>query len=213
MKFNTYLFDLDGTLTDSGEGIINATIYAVKKLGDDVPDESVLLKFIGPPLWESFEVFCGYSKEKAQTAVKYHREYYREKGLFENSVYDGVEQLLKELKRSGKQLAVATSKPETFSERILKHFGLADYFDSVTGSELDGTRADKAEVIDCALKRCGVTDRSTAIMIGDRKHDIIGAKKNGISCAAVLYGYGSHSEFEEYGADFIVEKPEDILKL
>lgn len=216
MKYKTYLFDLDGTLTDSGEGIINAVKYSLKRSGDPVPPQTELLKFIGPPLWESFETVCGFSKQKAEQAVSLYREYYRETGLFENSVYSGVPQLLKDLRAAGKQLAVATSKPETFSVRILEHFGLAQYFDNITGSELDGTRVNKAEVIACALDRCSKShpiDISRTVMIGDRKHDILGAKANGIDCIAVLYGYGSKQEFEEYNASYIVSTPADILNI
>lgn len=213
MKYSTYLFDLDGTLTDSGPGIINAVKYSLKKSGDEIPPQSVLLKFIGPPLWESFESLCGFSKEKAETAVKYYREYYRETGLFENTVYDGIPELLKRLKDSGKQLAVATSKPEPFSIRILEHFGLADYFDSITGSNLDGTRKEKSEVVACALERCGVTDKSSAVMIGDRKHDIIGAHSNGLDCIYVLYGYGNSDEAKEHNAKYIVNSPAEIADI
>ncbi len=211
MKYSTYLFDLDGTLTDSGEGIINAVKYSLRQSGDEIPPREVLLKFIGPPLWESFERFIGFTKEKAERAVELYREYYREKGLFENSVYDGIPQLLEALKNEGAQLAVATSKPEVFSVRILEHFGIAKYFYSITGSLLDGTRKEKDEVIAAALERCGVTDRSQAVMVGDRLHDILGAKKHGLDCIAVLYGYGSREEFEKYRADYIVGEPMDII--
>lgn len=211
--YDIILFDLDGTLTDSGEGIINSVKYALRTNGDDIPDESVLLKFIGPPLWESFETFCGFSHEKACGLVELYREYYREKGLFENAVYDGVEKMLSELKAQGKRLAVATSKPEVFSVRILEHFGLAEYFENITGATLDGTRIEKADVIACALECCGADKDSRVLMVGDRKHDILGAHKNNIPCAAVLYGYGTREEFEEYGADYIVKEPSEIAAL
>ena len=208
----TYLFDLDGTLTDSGKGIMNAAKYALEKMDVRIPSEDVLRKFIGPPLWESFEKFIGLSKEDADKAVKLYREYYSETCLFENDVYDGIPELLEKLKADGKQLAVATSKPEVFTERILAHFGLDKYFDSVTGSLLDGTRKNKDEVIACALQRCGSPDVSKVIMVGDRMHDIDGAKKLGIGCIAVMFGYGSREEFESHGAVFIADTPDDILK-
>ncbi|MDO4944193.1 MAG: HAD family hydrolase [Ruminococcus sp.] len=213
MKYNTYLFDLDGTLTDSGLGIINGVKYSLEKSGDEIPPQNTLLKFIGPPLWESFESFLGFSKEKAETAVKYYREYYRETGLFENAVYEGIPELLKKLKNSGKQLAVATSKPEPFSVRILEHFGLAEYFGSITGSDLDGTRIEKSEVVACALERCGVTDKSSAVMVGDRKHDIIGAHANGLECMYVMYGYGNIDEAREHNAEYIVNSPMEIADI
>lgn len=162
---------------------------------------------------ESFESFLGFSKEKAETAVKYYREYYRETGLFENAVYEGIPELLKKLKNSGKQLAVATSKPEPFSVRILEHFGLAEYFGSITGSDLDGTRIEKSEVVACALERCGVTDKSSAVMVGDRKHDIIGAHANGLECMYVMYGYGNIDEAREHNAEYIVNSPMEIADI
>lgn len=219
MKYKTYLFDLDGTLTDSGKGIINAVRYSLKRSGDEIPGEETLLKFIGPPLWESFETFLGFSHEKAENAVKLYREYYNETGLFENSVYSGIPELLEALRADGAKLAVATSKPEVFSLKILERFDLLKYFDSVTGSELDGTRTEKSDVIACALEKFTAQGKSLeeiksgAVMVGDRKHDIIGARKNGLPCIAVLYGYGNESEFREYGADYIVKAPQDITDI
>lgn len=219
MKYKTYLFDLDGTLTDSGRGIINAVRYSLKRFGDEIPEEETLLKFIGPPLWESFETFLGFSREKAENAVKLYREYYNETGLFENSVYSGIPELLEALRSDGAKLAVATSKPEVFSLKILERFDLLKYFDSVTGSELDGTRTEKSDVIACALEKFTARGKSPeeiksgAVMVGDRKHDIIGARKNGLPCIAVLYGYGDETEFREYGADYIVKTPQDITDI
>lgn len=211
--FDTYLFDLDGTLTDSHEGITNAIKYALTKMGEKIPPQEVLMRFIGPPLPESYGTFLGFDEEKITEGVRLYREYYSERGLFENRVYEGIPELLESLKNAGKQLAVATSKPEPFTHRILEHFDLAKYFDIVTGSLPDGTRGTKSEVVACALESCGVTDASAAVMIGDRKHDIIGAKNNGIACIAVLYGFGDREEFESCGADFIVGKPEEILDI
>lgn len=208
--FDTYLFDLDGTLTDSGEGIMNAVRYSLAQSGDRDPGEEVLRRFIGPPLWESFERFLGFSEEKAQRAVELYRVYYKDRGLFENRVYDGIEDMLKGLKNAGKQLAVATCKPEPFSVRILEHFGLSRYFDNITGSLLDGTRREKREVIAEAVRRCGA-DPEKALMVGDRKHDIIGARENGIGCIGVLWGYGSREEFLEYGASGIISDPGELL--
>jgi len=219
MKYKTYLFDLDGTLTDSGRGIINAVRYSLKRSDDEIPEEETLLKFIGPPLWESFETFLGFSREKAENAVKLYREYYNETGLFENSVYSGIPELLETLRSDGAKLAVATSKPEVFSLKILERFDLLKYFDSVTGSELDGTRTEKSDVIACALEKFTARGKSLeeiksgAVMVGDRKHDIIGARKNGLPCIAVLYGYGDETEFREYGADYIVKTPQDITDI
>lgn len=213
MKYSTYFFDLDGTLTDSGEGIMNAVKHSLQKSGDEIPPEETLIKFIGPPLWESFENFCGFSKEKAYMAVRYYREYYNEKGWCENRVYDGIPALLQRLKDSGKRLAVATSKPEFFALRILEHFDLLKYFDCVTSSNLNGTMVEKSEIVACTLEKCGVIDKSSAVMIGDRMHDVIGAHTNGLKCVYVLYGFGNYVEAREYEAEYIVRSPGEIADI
>ena len=207
------LFDLDGTLTDPGVGITNSVAYALKKYGIPVEDTRELFKFIGPPLHESFEVYYGLSKEEAFTAVEYYREYYRDRGIFENFVYDGMAELLKSLHSRGYMLAVATSKPEVFARQILEHFALSGYFTYIAGSNLDGTRTKKAEVIDYALRSCGVQDTSSAMMIGDREHDILGAKTLGIDSIGVLFGYGSRAELENAQATYIAEHVEDIQRI
>ncbi len=212
-KYNLILFDLDGTLTDPGEGISNSVAYALNKFGISVADKRELYKFIGPPLHESFEKFYGFSEAKAKLAVEYYREYYKDKGIFENFLYDGVEELLLALKESGKRIVLATSKPELFAKRILDHFGLSSYFHFVAGANLDGTRTDKAEVIAYALENCGRDEPSGVLMVGDREHDIIGAKANGIDSVGVLFGYGSKEELERAGADHIVGNIQEILKL
>lgn len=205
-KYETVLFDLDGTLTESGEGIINSAVYALKKFGIE-PEMSQMGKFLGPPLKDSFRDFYGFSEEKCVEAVKYYREYYTTKGIFENKVYEGVEDCLKALKSAGLKLAVATSKPQVFAVKILEHFHLVEYFDFIGGAELDGTRSVKAEVITHTLKNCGADDRSNVIMVGDRKHDVLGAKALGMDCIGVLYGYGSREELERAGAVFIADTP------
>lgn len=213
MEYKYILFDLDGTLTDSAIGIINAIMYAIKKCGIDVKDRNSLYKFVGPPLVDSFQKYYGFSKEEAETALKYYREYYREKGIFENLVYDGLECLLKTLKDNNKTLIVATSKPRVFAEQVLEHFNIAKYFTYIAGSEFDGTRNNKGEVIKYALKNCNITDLSTVVMIGDREHDIIGAKQAGVKSIGVLYGYGDRNELEKAGADFIADTVKDIEKV
>ena len=213
MNKSVLLFDLDGTLTDPGLGITNSVIYALQKFDISVSDRTSLYKFIGPPLRESFERFYGFSPEKSELAVKYYREYFSTQGLYENEVYDGIPDLLRELKERGKTLVVATSKPEKFAVEILKHFGLYGYFDFVAGATMDGTRDRKADVIRYALEGCHVAEKSEAVMIGDRKHDILGAKENGLSSIGVLFGYGSREELEAAGASFIIEKPMDIPEI
>ena len=212
-KYEVIFFDLDGTLTDPGDGITNSVAHALKKYGIEVTDRTELYKFIGPPLHESFEKFYGFSREEAMKAVEYYREYYKVKGIYENSVYEGIETLLKKLKESEKKIVLATSKPEIFAKEILRHFAIDKYFDFIAGSNLDGTRTVKAEVIEYALSNCSVTDKNTVVMIGDREHDIIGAKKNGIDSIGVLFGYGSREELENAVATYIAETVNDIEKL
>lgn len=207
------LFDLDGTLTDPGIGITNSVMYALKKFQIEVEDRTTLFKFIGPPLKASFEKYYGFSKEESELALQYYREYFRPYGLYENKVYDGVRELLIELKKQNKTLLLATSKPEEFAIEILKHFDLYPYFDFVAGATMDSSRVKKADVILYALQSYGVSVLSSAIMIGDREHDILGAKQVGLDSIGVLYGYGDYEELKEAGATYIAENTEDILKI
>ena len=207
------LFDLDGTLTDPGLGITNAVMHALKKFDIEVPDRSELYKFIGPPLLESFQKYYGMSEEESQMALQYYREYFKPYGLYENTVYDGIEELLVTLKSQEKKLILATSKPEPFAVEILRHFELDKYFEFIAGATMDEKRVRKADVIAYALESCWITALSGVMMIGDREHDVLGAKEVGVSCIGVLYGYGSLEELETAGADYVAEKPEDILKI
>lgn len=206
------LFDLDGTLTDPKEGITKSVAYALKHFGIDVEDLDTLCKFIGPPLKDSFMHYYGLSEDDAHLAVEKYREYFEPCGMFQNKVYDGVENLLKELKTSGKEIVLATSKPGVYAQKILEHFHLDSYFSYVAGSELDGRRVKKGDVIAYALEKMNIKECSQAVMIGDREHDIIGAKEHGLSCIGVLYGYGSREEFERYGADCIVETVSELME-
>lgn len=211
-KYDVVLFDLDGTLTDPGIGITNSVMHALRKYGIEVADRKSLYKFIGPPLIESFERHYGFSHDEAVKSVDYYREYYKDKGIYENSVYDGIENLLAYLSENGKKIILATSKPEPFAKEILRHFDLEKYFLFAAGSTMSETRTNKAEVIEYALSECGITDKSSVVMVGDREHDIIGANKNGIDSIGVLFGYGSREELEAAGATYIAEKVEDIKK-
>jgi phosphoglycolate phosphatase len=210
--FETYLFDLDGTIADSGLGITNSVIYALKKYNIEVKNRSDLYYFIGPPLHESFRKTLNCSEEESMRAVAYYREYYAETGIFEDEIYAGIPELLEELCRAGKQVVLATSKPEQYAKRILEHFHLAQYFTVAAGSNMDGTRTKKAEVIRYAMEQCKAIPQST-LMIGDREHDILGAGEVGIKSCGVLWGYGDAEELTRAGADWIVEKPEEIRKL
>ena len=210
--YNTIFFDLDGTLTESGVGITNAVDYALKKFGIENADPAILYKFIGPPLIQSFAKYYGFTEEQGWQAVLYYREYYTEKGMFENRVYEGVEELLKKLRESGRKLVVATAKPEVQARIVLEHFGIAKYFDLIAGAALDETRTKKTEVIAYALEKCGITDVSQVLMIGDREDDMKGAKQNGMTCVGVLYGYGSEEELRGAVAYYIAEKVAEIIK-
>lgn len=212
-RYQYYFFDLDGTLVDSEKGITNSVKYVLEKRHIKDYDTDVLRKFIGPPLGESFQKFFGFPKEETEQLVQYYREYYTAGGMYEAEVYDGIEELLKSLKKAGKTLAVATSKPEVFARKILERFGLARYFDCIAGASMDESRVDKDVVIEYALLKCGVQEKGRAVMVGDREHDILGARKNGLDSIGVLFGFGSRRELEDAGADYIVQKPDEIIKI
>lgn len=208
-----FFFDLDGTLTDPFEGITRCVEYALNRYGITVDDRRTLEPFIGHPLADSFIKYYGFTREKAFEAIDVYRERFRDIGLFENEMYNGIPEMLDTLKKSGVKIVLATSKPRVFAERILAHFGLTGYFDLIDGSELDGSRVRKDEVIAHALECLGC-NKSEVVMIGDRMHDIEGAKKNGLISIGVLWGYGPREELTDAGADMIAETiPEltDIL--
>lgn len=211
MSYQYLLFDLDGTLTDPGIGITNSVMYALKKFNISVNDRACLYKFIGPPLIDSFMEFYNFSREKAEQALVYYREYFMDKGIFENQPYEDIVHVLEKLKAEQKTLIVATSKPTMMAEKILEHFELSQYFSLVVGSNMDNTRTTKAEVIQYILENCNITDLSQVVMIGDRKHDIIGAKTCGLDSIGVLYGYGDQEEHRRAGATYIAKSPNDIL--
>ncbi len=208
------LFDLDGTLFNTKEGIVNCVMYALEYYGihEDNPDS--LEKFIGPPLHKSFQMFCGFDEEKAVEAAAKYRERYKDKGIYECNLYEGVEKMLATLKNSGKRLGVATSKPEIFAKQIMDKFGVAQYFEYVTGSLLDNTRSTKTDVILEALRRFDVTEqRDRVVMIGDREHDIIGAKETGLMSVGVKYGFAKGDELNIAGADYVVEDANELTEL
>ena len=217
-KKKVILFDLDGTLTDPGVGITNSVMYALEKYGIIVSDRSELYKFIGPPLMHSFENYYGFDKNEAERAVALYREYFRDRGIFENQVYDGIKHLLGTLKAQGKVVGLATSKPEVYAKQILEHFELDGDFDFISGSMMSGERTDKGEVIAWAVQLLGEKQKQkyTAeemVMIGDREHDVIGARKNQITSIGVLYGYGSREELTEAGADAVVSSVGELAEM
>ena len=205
-RYENVLFDLDGTLTDPAEGILNSIRHSLTYYPEiTVPNREILEKFIGPPLWESYVKYCGMDKKTAEEAVEHYREYFRPTGIFENKLYDGIPELLKALKESDVNIRLATSKPDVFARRILDHFGITEYFTSVRGSELDGSLVNKADVIARVMtENAGITASNT-VMIGDTAFDIIGARANGIPAIGVTYGYGSSREIADAGAFMIVK--------
>ena len=209
--YQTILFDLDGTLTDSAPGVIHSVQYALNKYGITEAYEN-LQCFIGPPLIQSFQKVYGFGHEQAEEAVVYYREYYSAGGIFENEVYPGIKELLQDLKRAGKTLAVATSKPEFFAKQVLDHFGLTGYFDFIGGALMDETRTTKVEVLAYTLSEMKA-DPTASVMVGDREHDVLAAKDLGLDCIGVLYGYGSREELEVAGATAFADTPADVFRI
>ena len=204
------LFDLDGTLTDPREGIVACLKYALLGLGHDCPSDLDLARFIGPPLQESFAVLLHTTDSKQiNAAVELYRQRFSSKGMLENTVYPGIHSALTTLRGRGALLFVTTSKPRVFAERIVEHFGLKEYFCAVYGSELDGTRSDKGELIAHVLQAESLSPHST-VMVGDRAHDVVGAKVHGVFPIGVLWGYGSSDELIAAGATTLCAKPETL---
>ena len=210
MRYTHIFFDLDGTLTDPGTGITNSVAYALERYGVHVADRRTLYPFIGPPLVDSFARFYGFTPSDARAAVDVYREYYTERGIFENELYPGIPALLARLRAAGLRLVMATSKPEPFAVRIAEHFGIAQYFDCIAGASMDESRSQKWEVLEYALARCGNPDRGAVLMVGDREHDVLGAARCGIRCLGVLYGYGSRDELLAAGAAAVVPTVEAV---
>ena len=210
--YKNILFDLDGTLTDSAEGVTKSVQYALKKYNIETTLEE-LKPFIGPPLQRSFKEVFGFNAETVDEVIEHYREYYREKGIYQNRVYPLIPELLSELENRGINLYVATSKPTIFAEKILRHFKLDHFFKAITGSNLDGTRVEKKDVITHVLKQMEERgDNANTVMVGDRKHDILGAKACGLESIAVAYGYGSTAELEAAGPIHIAQSVEDLGK-
>lgn len=212
MRYTHVFFDLDGTLSDSQPGIINGIRHALERCGlpGDIGDPA---RFIGPPLIDSLQDVLGYDRETALRIILSFREYYGSKGLFENTLYDGVKDLLRDLRTAGTECVLATSKGEPFALRILEHFDIRQYFSFVAAAPLDGSRDTKADVLRHALDNAGPSALEKGVMIGDRSHDVLGAHAVGLPCAAVLYGYGSREELVAAGADFILPTVGDVRAL
>ncbi len=209
MHYDTVLFDLDGTLTDSAEGILNTLLYALAKFGC-TPNREELYRFIGPPLNECFEEYLGL--EKSAEGVKIYRERYARVGIFESTVYDGVPEMLAAVKNAGMTVALSTSKPEKYAKMILEHFDLLQYFDIVAGASMDGKLQAKADVIELALSRILNTDRAKTVIVGDRLHDMEGAAHCGIGRIGALWGFGSYEELSAYHPLLLAKTPADVAQ-
>ena len=213
MALEYVLFDLDGTLTDPALGITNCVIYALEKFGIHPSAREELHPYIGPPLVYSFTQFHGLSEEDAIRAVAYYRERFSVDGWRENSVFDGIHELLCSLQEKGVKLILATSKPEVFALRILEHFDLAKYFIFAAGSTLDGQRPEKADVIAYIQEKYPHIRCENTLMVGDRCYDVLGAHCQGLQAVGVLFGYGDRKEMEQAGADYIVENVSELQQL
>ena len=210
--YKAILFDLDGTLTDSGEGITKSVQYALEKIGKPEPDLKKLRVFVGPPLLEQFEQYAGIDRETAKKAVEIYRERYAPIGVYENEMYPGILELLSGLKKRGYKLAIASSKPENFVRIVAEYFHIDSYFDEMVGSEPNGERTNKTEVIEEALKRLGLSEhREQVLMVGDKEHDVFGARRAGLECVAVSYGYGTKEELENAHPLKLVNSTEELL--
>lgn len=205
------LFDLDGTLLNTFPGVSNALRYTMDYYKMPVPDETEMRKYLGPPLGDSFRDYAGFGEDEIPRAIKKFREYYLEKGVYEYEFFEELKPSFDKLREMDCKLAVATSKLEPAAISMLTHAGIVDEFDFICGAESDGARTTKTEVIMHVLEHFGITDKSEVLLIGDRNHDVIGAKNAGIDCCGVLCGFGSREEFEESGAKYIVHFISDIF--
>lgn len=214
LKYTTLLFDLDGTLTDSGEGIINSAVEGLRAFGIEETDQKRLRSFIGPPLYDSYKKwYPQLSESDIREAIWVYRIRYGKVGMFENRVYDGIPELLDDLRAAGFRLVVATAKPETFTLPILRRFDLLRRFDMVYGCIEEIGRLNKTDVIRDILAENPDMDGENTLMIGDRSHDVEGAAKNGLDCVGLLYGFGDEAELLAVGAKYIAETVSDLREL
>ncbi|MDR0839328.1 MAG: HAD family hydrolase [Oscillospiraceae bacterium] len=213
MNKSHLLFDLDGTISDPAAGITKSFAYALGAFGIHVADLSELRRVIGPPLRDSFRNLYGFDDEATEIAVAKYREYFAETGIFENDLYEGVEPLLRDLRDAGKTLIIATSKPTIYTSRILEHFAIAEFFTFVSGAELDGRRSVKSEIIRYALENVAGATAENSVMIGDRRHDIDGARAVGMASVGVLYGYGDERELRDAGAAYTAANVRELGEL
>lgn len=212
MKNHFVLFDLDGTITDSSEGIVNSILYALEKMGKKEEDRDRLRSYVGPSLKDTFQKNYFPQDSDCQCAISLYREYYAKKGIFENILFEDILQVLKTIKGKGGIVALATAKPGYFAKKILNYFGISNYFDAIVGSHLRGTRIDKYDIIFEVLDQLGLPDSDHIYMVGDREYDVLGGKKHGLKTIGVEYGYGEEGELLKVKPDFIIQSPIQILE-
>lgn len=213
-NFDYVIFDFDGTVADTGEGILKSLQYSFTAMGDPAPDLSDLKKFIGPPVFYSYTNFYGISEDKVDLYVKKYRERYREKGIYESKVYDGLVELLHHLKENNIKVGIASSKPENLIYSVADYLKITGLFDAIVGVKSDNSKhSTKAGLITQAIDDLGATDKEKVLMVGDRCFDIDGAHEAGVKCCAALWGYGDEDEFKAHNAEFIVKIPLEIIDL
>lgn len=213
MQKKYIFFDFDGTLVDTSAGIFDSLIFAFEKMGEPILSESDMRKYIGPPLEWSFMTYNNMNEQSAAETTKFFRINYKEKGVLMHSLYEGIREMLEILKKKGKILAVATSKPEHFAVKILKEYNLYDYFDVVSGATLDGSRSSKNEVLSHAVSLVNPENLSDCVLVGDTDNDVVGALQVGIDCIGILYGFGTKEKLEKAGATVTLETPADVANI
>lgn len=213
-KYDFVIFDFDGTVVDTGEGIIKSLQYSFEQMGREIPDMSDLKKFIGPPIHYSYTHFYGVSEEEVGEYIKKYRERYKVKGIYECELYDGMKELLCELKTGGVKLGIASSKPEHLIYSVADYLEITDMFDAIVGVKIDDSNhSTKTGLVLDAMKKLGATDKSRVLMVGDRCFDIDGAAGAGVKSCGALWGYGNEEEFKQHKADFIISEPSEVLSL
>lgn len=213
-KYDYVIFDFDGTVTDTGEGILKSLQYSFEQMGDPVPDLSDLKKFIGPPIHYSFVTFYGVKEEDVGKYIEKYRERYRKIGIYECCLYDGMLDTLKTLRKNGVKIGIASSKPVSLIYDVMNYLKITELFDAVVGTRFDDSNhSGKKDLVMQSMAELGATDKSRVLMVGDRYFDIDGAKGAGVDSCGVLFGYGNEQEFKEHGATYIVASAQEIVKL
>lgn len=213
-KYDTVIFDFDGTVVDTGEGILKSLQYSFEQMGHEVPDLSDLKKFIGPPIHYSYKTYYHVPEEEIDAYIAKYRERYRAKGIYECYLYDGMRETIETLRKNGVKIGIASSKPLSLIQDVMAHLKITDLFDAVVGVLIDNSQhSGKTQLIEDAMEKLGAADKEKVLMVGDRCYDIDGAAGAGVDCCAVLFGYGNEQEFKEHNATYIISKAEEILDL